>query len=168
MVIKLLWQCKRINITKTEREWFEWLSETNSQTLQATLKYLDWAYKMFFRKTHNFPNFKSKKTDKSFSIPQNVSIYNWKLSIPKFKEWIKIKLHRPLEWDIINATISMNCIWEYFVSIACEVNIKEKEKIDKNIWIDLWLKDFVNLGEVLILIQSFFLYLHLLQHQRYF
>ena len=37
---------------------FEWLKEVNSQSLQATLKHLDSAYKMFFRKTHQFPNFK--------------------------------------------------------------------------------------------------------------
>ena len=132
---------KELTLLK-KKEWFEWLSETNSQTLQATLKYLDWAYKMFFRKTHKFPSFKSKKRDRSFSIPQNISIVNWRLSIPKFKDLIKIKLHRPLEWDIINATISMNCVWEYFVSIACKIDIKEKEKIEKNIWIDLWLKEF--------------------------
>lgn len=125
-----------------KQDWFGWIWEVNIQTLQATLKHLDWAYKMFFRKTHKFPNYKSKKRDRSFSIPQYISIKDWKLSIPKFKEWIKIKLHRPLEWEIINATISMNCVWEYFVSIACNVDIKELAMIDKNVWIDLWIKDF--------------------------
>lgn len=125
-----------------KQDWFDWIWEVNSQTLQATLKHLDWAYKMFFRKTHMFPKYKSKKKDRSFSIPQYISIKDWKLSIPKFKEWIKIKLHRPLEWEIINATISMNCVWEYFVSIACNVDIKELPMIDKNVWIDLWIKDF--------------------------
>jgi putative transposase len=120
----------------------ERITEVNSQTLQATLKHLDWAYKMFFRKTHQFPKYKSKKKDKSFTIPQYVTIKDWKLSIPKFKEWIKIKLHRPLEWDIINATISMNCVWYYFVSISCNVDIKELPFVDKQVWIDLWIKDF--------------------------
>ena len=102
-----------------KKEWFDRISEVNSQTLQATLKHLESAYRMFFRKSHKFPKYKSKKRDRSFTIPQYITVADWKLSIPKFKEWIKIKLHRHLEWEIINATISMNCVWEYFVSIAC-------------------------------------------------
>jgi putative transposase len=41
-------------------EEYNWLKECNSQSLQSTLKYLDTAYRMFFKKITRFPNFKSK------------------------------------------------------------------------------------------------------------
>ena len=65
-----------------KQDWFDWIWEVNSQTLQATLKHLEWAYRMFFRKSHQFPKYKSKKRDRSFTIPQYITINNWKLFIP--------------------------------------------------------------------------------------
>ena len=121
---------------------YSWLKEVNSQSLQATLKDLNLAYERFFKKISKFPKFKSKKNPKKwFHIPQNVELKWKKLVIPKFKEWIKVILHRPLTWTIRNATITKDNSW-YYVSLVCE-NIYEKQPISDNIiWIDLWVKDF--------------------------
>ena len=121
---------------------YSWLKEVNSQSLQATLKYLDWAYNKFFRKTAKFPRFKSKKSpNKGFLIPQNVRIQWNKLIVPKFLEGICTNLHRPLEGNIVNATITKDSSW-YYVSIVCDTTPKLLPVTDKNIGIDLWLTHF--------------------------
>ena len=128
-------------LTQLKKE-LTWLKEVNSQSLQATLKDLNWAYDRFFKKISKFPRFKSKKNPKKwFHIPQNVKLQWKKLSIPKFKEWIKVILHRPLLWKIRNATITKVNSW-YYVSITCENQVESLPTVEKNIGIDLWLTDF--------------------------
>jgi len=86
---------------------FEWLKKVNSQSLQASLKDLDTAYGRFFKKQSKFPNFKSKHHSKnSFRCPQSVTIIEGKLSLPKFKTGIKIKLHREIIGEILYATVT--------------------------------------------------------------
>ena len=95
----------------------EWLKEVNSQSLQQSIQNMDIAFKKFF-KGAGFPKFKSKHRGKqSFSIPQNVIVENDLLIIPKFKEGIKISLHRPTKGTIKSATISITPTGNYFVSI---------------------------------------------------
>ena len=73
-----------------------WLKEVNSQMLQQTLRYLENAYLSFFRGHNQFPRFKSKKSKNSFTIPQHIKVNDNILYIPKFKEGIKINIHREL------------------------------------------------------------------------
>ena len=121
---------------------YSWLKEVNSQSLQATLKDLNLAYDRFFKKISKFPKFKSKKNPKKwFHIPQNVELKWKKLIIYKFKEWIKVVLHRPLTWKIRNATITKDNTW-YYVSLVCENTCEKLSVSDNVIWIDLWIKDF--------------------------
>ena len=106
-------------LTQLKKE-LVWLKEVNSQSLQATLKDLNLAYDRFFKKISKFPRFKSKKNPKKwFHIPQKIKFKGSKLVIPKFKEWIKVVLHRPLLWKIRNATITKDNTW-YYVSLVCE------------------------------------------------
>ena len=128
-------------LTQLKKE-LVWLKEVNSQSLQATLKDLNLAYDRFFKKISKFPKFKSKKNPKKwFHIPQNVELKWKKLVIPKFKEWIKVVLHRPLTWTIRNATITKDNNW-YYVSLVCESTNVSLPKAVNLIWIDLWLTDF--------------------------
>ena len=76
-----------------------WLKEVNSQSLQQSIQNMDIAFKKFFNGA-GFPKFKSKRNRQSFSIPQNVIVDNDLLIIPKFKEGIKIKLHRPTKGTV--------------------------------------------------------------------
>lgn len=122
-----------------------WLKEVNSQSLQQAIQNMDIAFKKFF-KGAGFPKFKSKRDRQSFSIPQNVIVENDLLIIPKFKEGVKMSLHRPTKGTIKSATISVTPTGKYFVSILCDTKeeIPTKAPITESttIGIDLGLKDF--------------------------
>ena len=124
----------------------EWLKEVNSQSLQQSIQNMDIAFKKFF-KGAGFPRFKSKHRNRqSFAVPQNVMVENNLLIIPKFKEGIKMSLHRPTKGIIKSATISVTPTDKYFVSILCdttiETPIKTPIKENTTIGIDLGIKDF--------------------------
>ncbi len=124
----------------------EWLKEVNSQSLQQAIQNMDSAFKTFFR-GGGFPKFKSKHGGtKSFQITQSVTIKGNLLVVPKFKDGIKVVLHRPTKGTIKSATISVTPTGKYFVSILCETgeDIKPKVKITEatTIGIDLGIKDF--------------------------
>src|SRR5690606_18787965 len=128
-----------------------WLKEVNSQSLQQAIQNMDIAFKKFF-KGAGFPKFKSKhKGNQSFSIPQNVIVENDLLIIPKFKEGIKMSLHRPTKGTIKSTTISVTPTGKYFVSILCDTKeeIPTKAPITESttIGIDLGIKDFAITSE---------------------
>ena len=128
-------------LTQLKKE-LTWLKEVNSQSLQATLKDLSLAYDRFFKKISKFPKFKSKKNPKKwFHIPQHIQLKGAKLVFPKFKEWIKVVLHRPLTWTIKNATITKDNTW-YYVSLVCENQVVSLPTIEKNIGLDMGLAHF--------------------------
>lgn len=127
-----------------------WLKEVNSQSLQQSIQNMDIAFKKFF-KGAGFPKFKSKRDRQSFSIPQNVIVEDNLLIIPKFKEGIKMSLHRPTQGIIKSATISVTPTGKYFVSILCDTNteIPTKAPITESttIGIDLGIKNFAITSE---------------------
>ena len=127
-----------------------WLKEVNSQSLQQAIQNMDIAFKKFF-KGAGFPKFKKKSNKGSFSIPQNVIVENDLLIIPKFKEGIKMSLHRPTKGIIKSATISVTPTGKYFVSILCdtkeEIPTKVPIKESTTIGIDLGIKDFAITSE---------------------
>jgi putative transposase len=128
-----------------------WLKEVNSQCLQQSIQNMDIAFKKFF-KGAGYPKFKSKHRGKqSFSIPQNVIVENNLLIIPKFKEGIKIKLHRPTQGVIKSATISVTPTGKYFVSILCDTKEEPPTKVpikeNTTIGIDLGIKNFAITSE---------------------
>lgn len=133
-----------LELTKVKKE-FEWLSEVNSQSLQAGLKNLDSAYKHFFAKRHNFPKFKSRKSKQSYKIPQSIKIDNDKTYLPKFREGIKTIFHREVQGRIISGHVTRNKSGQYFISLLTDYN-KPKPKGRKSkskIGIDLGIKTFV-------------------------
>lgn len=128
-----------------------WLKETNSQSLQVALLDLDTAYSNFFKGRADFPKFKKKSNIGSFNVPQNVIIENDLLIIPKFKEGIKIKLHRNLIGAVKQATISFTPTGKYFVSILCDTGeespVKKPIEEKNTIGVDLGIKDFLVTSE---------------------
>jgi putative transposase len=132
---------------KTEKEW---LKEVNSQALQYSLVCLEDAMEGFFKEKKGCPKFKSKWDKQSFTVPQGVKLTGNKLRIPKFRDGIKIKLHRHVEGKLCSATVSKTKSGEYFVSILTEqvldINQKPLEK-DTAIGIDLGLADFIITSE---------------------
>lgn len=128
-----------------------WLKETNSQSLQVSLLDLDTAYSNFFKGRADFPKFKKKLNRGSFNVPQNVIVSDGRLIIPKFKEGVKIKIHRDLVGAIKQATVSFTPTGKYFVSILCdtEKDIPSKPKVteENSVGIDLGIKDFLVTSE---------------------
>lgn len=124
-----------------------WLKETNSQSLQVALLNLDTAFSNFFKGKADFPKFKKKSNNGSFNVPQNVVVSDNKLIIPKFKQGIKIKLHRNLIGELKQCTVSFTSTGKYFVSILCETgeDCLPKPLITENnsIGIDLGVKDLL-------------------------
>ncbi len=132
---------KTLTLLKKDSE-LDWLKDLNSQALQATLKDLDTAYGRFFKKQAMFPKFKSKlKSVDSFRCPQSVGIRDGKLSIPKFREGIIIKMHQEITGKILFATISRTPTGKYFASITCETEHEVFPTTDGEIGIDLGIKD---------------------------
>ena len=131
-------------LTKLKKEEdTKWLKGVNSQTLQFALRSLDTAFLNFFRGNTQFPKFKSRKHKNTFTIPQFGSISDGLLHIPKFKDGIKIKLHREIVGKIGKMTITKTPTGKYYVSIFTEQIIEELPKTNKHVGIDLGLKDFV-------------------------
>lgn len=131
---------------KKEEE-FVWLKEVNSQSLQASIRNLDIAYKNFFNKQNKFPRFKSKYDKQSFKVPQNVTVEDGKLVIPKFKEGIKLNLHRQMDGEPLFATISKSTTGKYYASITCEIEYKPFEKTNKSVGIDTGIKELAILSD---------------------
>ncbi len=120
-----------------------WLKEVNSQSLQFALRCLDTAYVNFFKGRAKFPRFKSKKRKNGFTIPQFAKLENGRFYAPKFKEGIKVNVHREVKGKIGKCTISKTPTGKYFVSIVSEEQYKPKEKTGAVCGVDLGLKDFV-------------------------
>jgi putative transposase len=128
---------KALTELKTE---IEWLNEVNSQSLQHALKHLDSGFNRFHKKLAKFPKFKSRKHKQSFRVPQHVEVEDGKLYIVKFREGIEVNLHRPIEGEIRNATISRNKAGQYFVCIGVQRHIKKLPKLETSVGIDLGVK----------------------------
>jgi len=139
-------QAKSLTEIKKKAE-TEWLKEVNSQTLQFALRSLDTAFLNFFRGNAQFPKFKSRKHKNTFTIPQFGSISDGLLHIPKFKDGIKIKLHRKIVGKIGKMNITKTPTGKYYVSIFTEQIIDEIPKTGKQVGIDLGIKDFVITSE---------------------
>ena len=126
-----------------KQEEFEWLKQVNAQSLQASIRNLDTAYKNFFRGNAKFPQFKSRKKKNSFTVPQSAKLEDGKIIIPKFKEGIKVKLHREVNGEIGKMCITKTPTGKYYVLIFTEQEVEELPKTNKQVGIDLGLKDFV-------------------------
>ncbi len=131
-----------------------WLKEVNAQTLQASLEHLDKAFTRFFKEKKGFPKFKSKKNpQKSFAIPQNTRVYfeGGVVSIPKFKQPIKVKYHRRFDGIVKTSTISVSATGKYYISILVELAdnpINQKPICEsKAVGIDLGIKTFAVLSD---------------------
>ena len=135
-------QAKRLTELKNDGEHF-WLNEINSQTLQHALRHLETAYVNFFKKRAKFPNFKSKKSKNSFSVPQFVELKDDKVYFPKFKEGIKVRQHRPIFGKIKSAAVSLTTTGRYYVSLLTEQMYEPMAKTGNKVGIDLGIKDFV-------------------------
>ena len=130
-----------------------WLKEVDSIAIQSSVKNLADAYSRFFRKQNDRPRFKSKKNKvQSYTTKYtngNIAINDNKIKLPKLG-WIRFAKSREVEGRILNATIRRNPSGKYFVSLLVETDVQPLPKTNKEVGIDLGLKDFAILsnGEV--------------------
>ena len=140
-------QAKTLAEMKKQEE-TAWLKEVNSQSLQYAVRCLEAAYTNFFKKRAKFPNFKSKRSKNSFTVPQFVSIANGRLFFPKFREGIVCRVHRKVVGKIGKVTISKTPTGKYFVSVSTEEEYETPfEKTSKEVGVDLGLKNLVVTSE---------------------
>lgn len=126
-------------LTKVKDE-LDWLNDVNSQSLQHALKHLDSGFNRFYKNLAKFPRFKKRNHKQSFRVPQHVEVRGNKLHIVKFREGIEITLHRPIEGEIRNATISKNKAGQYFACIGVQRHIPKLPVVEKAVGIDLGVK----------------------------
>jgi len=133
------------------KEDYPYLKEVDSLALANAQLNLEKAFKNFLRnKEFGFPKYKCKSNPvQSYTTNNQNTIYidNGYIKFPKLKTLVKIKLHREIKGVIKSATISKNSIGQYFVSILCEEEIEELPKTNKNIGIDLGIKEFAAMSD---------------------
>ena len=127
---------------KKQKE-YEWLKLTYSQCLQQVCLNLGVAFKNFFEKRAKYPRFKSKHKKQSIQYPQNVTILDGKINLPKIGEIVAV-IHRPIEGKVKTVTVSRNTCHQYYASILYDdgKDIPKECKEGKAIGIDLGLTHF--------------------------
>lgn len=133
------------------KEEYPYLKEVDSLALANAQLNLEKAYKNFLKnKDFGFPKYKCKSNPvQSYTTNNQNTIYikDKHIKIPKLKSLVKIRMHREIKGLIKSVTISRNSINHYFVSILCEEEIAELPKANKNIGIDLGIKEFATMSD---------------------
>ncbi len=128
------------------KEEFPFLKEANSQSLQEAVRWLDRAFKNFFKGLAKFPKFKSKKRTNSVSIPQHFRIERDKIKIPKLRTPIKFKKHREIEGKIKSVSITKLPSGKFYLNILVDREIEPLPKTDRVVAIDVGLTHFCTLS----------------------
>ena len=133
-----------LSLTLLKKE-LVWLKDAGSQVLQQSLKNLDVAFNNFFKKRARYPKFKSKYNKQSILYPQGYKILNSTIYLPKVG-LVKVRFHRAVEGNTKSVTVSKTKSGNYYISIACEVELSVKPNGLPPVGIDVGLKDFAVLS----------------------
>lgn len=144
--------------TLLKDEQYAWLKEEHTNVMKQAIRQMLSAYNNFFKQHKGFPKFKSKKDKQSALFPINA------ISKRNTFETRHITLTQPLKnikfrcsdlylrrlqkysKNIRSATLSKSKSGKYFLSILVEMEdteLKKFEHTDKQVGIDLGVKDFV-------------------------
>lgn len=132
---------------------FLWLKEVDSIAIQSSVRNLADAFSRFFKKQNDAPRFKSKGNKvQSYTTKQtngNIAIEGGKIKLPKLG-LVRFSKSKEVEGRILNATVRRNPSGKYFVSLLVETEVQPLPKTNKEVGIDVGLKDFAILsnGEV--------------------
>ena len=144
--------------TLRKDEQYAWLKEENSQVLQQAIRQMLSAYNNFFKQHNGFPKFKSKKDIQSALFPINAiskrnTFETRHITLTKPLKNIKFRcsdlyFNRLQKYsnNIRSATLSKSKSCKYFLSILVEMDdteLKKFEHTDKQVGIDLGVKNFV-------------------------
>ena len=125
---------------------YKWLKEVDKFALTNAIYNMDTAYQKFFKEHTGYPKYKSKHdSHKSYTTNftnENIVVdyETGKIKVPKLK-LIRAKVHRKFTGKIRSATISQVLSGKYYVSVLVETEHEELQHTDKNIGLDLGIKD---------------------------
>ena len=163
------WQDNQKDLTQLKKlDEFKWLREVDSQAVNASLNNLGRAYAHFFDELKDIKKWreknrkknKGKKRFKLYAYPEykkksssRQSYYVYKVDISQLEAtnsvkipkvgWLKVNYHRPLDGEVISATLSRTAVGRYYISLCCKNSeIEYLEPTGAVIGLDLGLKDF--------------------------
>ena len=152
---KALYEQEKKSVSKTDcnnycnrelKKEYEWLKEADKFALTNAIYHMDYAYQKFFKEHAGYPKFKSKHNSyKSYTTNYTngniaVDFENGRVKLPKLKA-VKARLHRKFSGQVKSATVSQVSSGKYYVSILVESEHEELAHSNKNIGIDLGIKD---------------------------
>ena len=141
--------------TLRKDEQYPWLKEQNTQIMAQAIRQMDDAYQNFFKQHKGFPKFKSKKDKQSALSPRNtISTCNTfetkHITLIKSLKNLKFRCsdlyHKRLQKykdNIRSATLTKTKSGNFFLSILIDIPEDELVKTNKQVGIDLGVKDFV-------------------------
>ena len=129
------------------KEDYSFLKEVDSLALCNAQINRNAAFKSFFRKQNDFPKYKSKRNDQSYTTNNQkgsvkLSDNNRYISIPKCPR-IRIKKHRDFYGDIKSITVSKTTDEKYYISLLVEEETESINLMDNAIGLDLGIKDLI-------------------------
>ena len=128
------------------KEDYPFLKEVDSLALCNAQLNRNAAFKAFFRKQNDFPKYKSKKNDQSYTTNNQGSVKfssnDRYISIPKCPR-IRIKKHRNFIGEIKSITVSKTTDEKYYISLLVEENSESIKFLDNAIGLDLGIKELI-------------------------
>ena len=144
--------------TLLKDEQYIWLKEQNTKVMNQAIRQMDGAYQKFFKQHNGFPKFKTKKDKQSALFPyeaisrkntfetKHISLIT-SLKDIKFRcSDLYFRRLQKYNKDIKSATLSKTKSGNFFLSILVEMDdteLKKFEHTNKQVGIDLGVKDFV-------------------------
>lgn len=142
--------CARELTALKKTQGYEFLKNADSYALQRSLRALDGAYTNFFKKYAEYPKFKKKRYEASYTTVNNsdgIKVFDNSVKLPKLGI-VKCKVHREVAGRILNATISKTKTGKYFVSVNCtDVDIEPLAKTKQSVGIDLGIHSFCTFSD---------------------
>ena len=144
--------------TLRKDEQYAWLKEENTKVMQQAIRQMLNAYDRFFKYHDGFPKFKSKKDKQSALFPlqaisrsntfetRNITLTQSLKNIKFRCSYLYLRRLQKYSKNIRSATLSKAKSSKYFLSILIEMEdteLKRFEHTDKQVGIDLGVKDFV-------------------------
>lgn len=127
-----------------------WLYDLSSDVCQNALKDLEVAFKNFFEHRRGYPKFKSKHKSKWSYRVRGVSVKfkDNKVQLPKLG-YVKFRQSFvfPENLKVNNVTILKTRSGKYFANLCCVVKAKPKPKTNKQVGVDLGIKEFATLSD---------------------
>ncbi len=138
---------KNENITPARyKKDYPFLKEVDSLALCNAQLARNAAFKSFYKKQNNFPKYKSKRNDQSYTTNNQGSVkfssFDRYISIPKCPR-LRIKKHRSFYGEIKSITVSKTTDEKYYISLLVEENTESIKFLDNAIGLDLGIKELI-------------------------